>query len=53
MERYTPQERGIIVLMFLTNNRSVVLTQREFHRQFHGRATPTAKTLRRLPARFV
>lgn len=48
MERYTPQERGIIVSIFLRNNSSVVLAQREFRRRFPGRPTPTAQTLRRL-----
>ncbi|KAM8702581.1 hypothetical protein ACLKA7_001917 [Drosophila subpalustris] len=48
MERYTPQERGIIVSIFLRNNSSVVLAQREFCRRFPGRPTPTAQTLRRL-----
>ncbi|CAB3228014.1 unnamed protein product [Arctia plantaginis] len=48
MERYTPQERGIIVSIFLCNNSSVVLAQREFRRRFPGRPAPTAQTLRRL-----
>jgi hypothetical protein len=52
MDRYTLQERGIIVTMFLTNNRSVVLAQREFRRRFPGRVAPTGQTLRRLAARL-
>ena len=52
MNRYTRQERGIIVSMFLTQNRSVVLAQREFRRRFPGRVAPTGQTLRRLPARL-
>lgn len=52
MERYTPHERGLLVTMFLTNNRSPILTQREFRRQFPGRPTPTAQTLRRLASRL-
>lgn len=50
MERYSPQERGIIVSIFLRNNLSVVLAQREFRRRFPGRPAPTAQTLRRLAA---
>lgn len=53
MERYTPQERGILVTMFLSNNRSVVLTQREFRRRFPGRPTPTGQTLRRFATRLA
>lgn len=52
MERYTPQERGIIVSIFFTNNRSVVLAQREFRRRFPNRVAPTGQTLRRLAARL-
>nr|CAI5845570.1 unnamed protein product [Callosobruchus analis] len=52
MERYTPQERGIIVSMFLVNNRSVVLAQRAFRRRFPNRVAPTGQTFRRLAARF-
>ncbi|CAB3238242.1 unnamed protein product [Arctia plantaginis] len=48
MERYTHQERGTIVSIFLRNNASVVLAQREFRRRFPGRPAPTAQTLRRL-----
>ncbi|CAB3258594.1 unnamed protein product [Arctia plantaginis] len=48
MERYTHQERGTIVSIFLRNNSSVVLAQREFRRRFPGRPAPTAQTLRRL-----
>uniref|UniRef100_A0A8D8WEY8 DUF4817 domain-containing protein n=1 Tax=Cacopsylla melanoneura TaxID=428564 RepID=A0A8D8WEY8_9HEMI len=36
--------------LFLTNSRSVTLTQRALHRRFPGRKTPTAKTLRRFAA---
>jgi Helix-turn-helix domain (DUF4817) len=52
MERYTPQERGKIVSIFLRNNSSVILAQREFRRQFPGRPAPTAKTFRRLATRL-
>lgn len=52
MNRFTPQERGIIVSIFLRNNSSVVLTQREFRRRFPGRPTPTGQTLRRLATRL-
>ncbi|CAB3262266.1 unnamed protein product [Arctia plantaginis] len=48
MEQYTHQERGTIVSIFLRNNSSVVLAQREFRRRFPGRPAPTAQTLRRL-----
>lgn len=43
--RYTPQERGIIVSIFLRNNSSVVLAQRKSCRWFPSRSTPTAQTL--------
>lgn len=36
--------------MFLRNNSSVVLAQREFRRRFPGRPAPTGQTLRRLAA---
>lgn len=52
MLRYTAPERGILVTIYLTNNRSVTLTQREFRRRFPGRPTPTGETLRRLAARL-
>lgn len=52
MERYTPQERGIIVSIFLTNNRSVVLAQRAFRRRLPNRVAPTGQTFRRLAARL-
>lgn len=53
MERYTPEERGIIVTAYLTNFRSVVLTQREFRRQFPHRSPPCARTIKRLAERLV
>ncbi|KAJ8933605.1 hypothetical protein NQ318_002768 [Aromia moschata] len=49
---HTPQERGIIVSMFLRNNRSVILAQREFRGRFRGRLAPTGQTLLRLAARL-
>nr|CAH7751303.1 unnamed protein product [Callosobruchus chinensis] len=53
MERYTPPERGIIVSMFLTNNRrSLVLAQCAFRRRFPNRVAPTGQTFRRLAARI-
>ena len=52
MLRYTAPERGILVTIYLTNNRSVILAQREFCRRFPGRPTPTGETLRRLAARL-
>lgn len=52
MNRYTCQERGLIVSIFLTHNRSVVLAQREFRRRFPGRLAPTGQTLRRLATRL-
>ena len=42
MLRYTASERGILVTIYLTNNRSVTLAQ----------PTPTGETLRRLAARL-
>ncbi|CAF4939820.1 unnamed protein product [Pieris macdunnoughi] len=38
MGRFTPQELGIIVSMFLRNNSSVIKTQREFRRRFPARS---------------
>ena len=52
MNRLTPQELGIIVSIFLRNNSSVVLAQREFRRRFPGLPTSTVQTLRRLAARL-
>ena len=52
MNRFPPQERGIIVSIFLRNNSSFALTQREFCRRFRGRPTPTGQTLRRLATRL-
>lgn len=52
MNHYTPQERGIMVSMFLRHNSSIVLTQREFQRRFPGRPRPTGQTLRRLARRL-
>lgn len=52
MERYTPTERGIIVSIYLRNNSSVVLAQREFRRQFPRRLAPSPSTFRRLAARL-
>lgn len=40
MLRYTAPERGILLTIYLTNNRSVTLAQREFRRRFPGRPTP-------------
>nr|CAH7748926.1 unnamed protein product [Callosobruchus chinensis] len=50
MERYTPPDRGIILSMFLMNNRSLVLAQRAFRRRFPNRVAPTGQTLRGLAA---
>nr|CAH7725913.1 unnamed protein product [Callosobruchus chinensis] len=52
MERYTPQDGGIILSMYLTNNRSLVLAQRAFRRRFPNRIAPTGQTLRGLAARL-
>lgn len=49
MNHYTPQESGIIVSMYLTNNRLVVLDQRKICRRFPDCVAPTI--LRRLSAR--
>ena len=46
MLRYIAPERGILVTIYLTNNRSVTLAQREFRRRFPGRPTHTGETLR-------
>ena len=52
MNRFIPQERGIIVSIFLRNNSSVVLAQGEFRRRFPGRPTPPGQALRRLATRI-
>lgn len=52
MDRFTPQERGIIVSMFLRNNSSVIRTQREFRRRFHHRPAPIGRTIRRFATRL-
>lgn len=52
MDRFTPQERGIIVSMFLRNNLSVIKTQREFRRRFPHRLAPIGSTIRRFATRL-
>ncbi|CAK1583617.1 unnamed protein product [Parnassius mnemosyne] len=52
MNHYSLQDRGIIASIFMRNNSSVVLAQREFRRRSPGRTTPTGQTLLHLAARL-
>lgn len=52
MECYTPEEREIIVSIFLANKRSAMLARREFQRRFPSRVAPTSATFRNLAARI-
>lgn len=52
MNRYTPQQRAAIVTIYIKNNSSIILTQREFRRRYRNQKAPTAQTIRRLASRF-
>jgi hypothetical protein len=52
MARYTPIQRAAIYTNFIENNRSVVLTQRVFHRRYPDQSVPTGQTIRRIATRF-
>ena len=52
MNRYTPQQSAAIVTIYIKNNSSIILTQREFRRRYRHQKAPTAQTIRRLASRF-
>lgn len=47
---YTPQKRAIVISIFLGNNLSVAVEQREFKRRYPGYPTFTRQTIQRLLA---
>lgn len=50
---YIPQERGTIIIPYLTNLQYIVLTKHEFRRCFPRRYVPRARTNERLVGRLV
>ena len=52
MEQYTTEQRAQIVEIYFSNQRSIVLTQRAYRRQFNVRVAPPQSTINRLVASF-
>lgn len=52
MEQYTTEQRAQIVEIYFSNQRSIVLTQRAYRRQFNVRVAPSQSTINRLVANF-
>lgn len=52
MEQYTIEQRAQIVEIYFSNQRSIVLTQRAYRRQFNVRVAPSQSTINRLVANF-
>lgn len=52
MTRYTPQQRAEIVTIFIQQNESIVLTQREYKKRHKNNPVPDKKTIRVLASKF-